>query len=190
VATSSPRCWAVSSTDTAPALIALGAEVTLVSAEGERRMPLEQLYANNGMAYLTKRPDEMVTAVSLKSEVGGWRSTYWKLRRRGSFDFPVLCVAAAIRFASDVPVRGPVPGGAVVSEARVVFGALASYPVLLPESAMLAGAPLTDDSIRAFAEAASQHARPMDNTDFELGWRKKVAKSYVVGALTELREGR
>ena len=49
---------------------------------------------------------------------------------------------------------------------------------------------MTDDLIRAFAEAASQHARPMDNTDFELGWRKKVAKSYVVGALTELREGR
>jgi len=33
-------------------------------------------------------------------------------------------------------------------------------------------------------------AKPLDNTDFYHGWRKKVLKSYVVGALTELREGR
>lgn len=191
VATSSPRCWAVSSTDCAPALIALGAEVTLVGADGERRIPLEQLYHNDGMAYLTKRPDEMLTTVHLAAGSGerdpsGVRSTYWKLRRRGSFDFPVLGVAAAVRLAGrgDGGTGGWTP---VVEEARVVLGAVASCPVLVPESVMLVGKPLTDDVIREFAEAASRHARPLDNTDFELGWRKKVARSYVVGALTELR---
>lgn len=185
VATSSPRCWAVSSTDCAPALIALGAEVTLVGADGERRIPLEQLYHNDGMAYLTKRPDEMLTTVHLGAGSGerdqsGVRSTYWKLRRRGSFDFPVLGVAAALRFGA----------GDVVESARIVLGAVASYPVLLEESALLVGRPLTDDAIREVAEAATKHARPMDNTDFELGWRKKMVKGYVAGALTELREGR
>ena len=129
VATSSPRCWAVSSTDTAPALIALGARVTLVSADGERDIPLEELYADDGMAYLTKRPDEILTAVRLAPAEPGWRSTYWKLRRRGSFDFPVLGVAAALRFAE----------GGVVTDARVVLGAVASRPVLVPEASALVG---------------------------------------------------
>jgi 4-hydroxybenzoyl-CoA reductase subunit beta len=177
VATSSPRCWAVSSTDTAPALIALGAQVTLVSADGERQIPLEELYADDGMAYLTKRPDEIVTAVHLAPAEPGWRSTYWKLRRRGSFDFPVLGVAAAVRFGE----------GSVVSGARVVLGAVASRPVLVPESASLVGRRLTDDVIEGFAETAAAHATPLDNTDFALGWRKKVAKRYVAGALRELR---
>ena len=177
VATSSPRCWAVSSTDCAPALIALGAEVSLVSTAGERRIPLEQLYHNDGMAYLTKRPDELLTQVHLGRADAAWRSTYWKLRRRGSFDFPVLGVAAAVRLGD----------GGVVADARVVLGAVASCPILLAESAALVGKPLTDDAICALAEAATAHARPIDNTDFELSWRKKVVRSYVRGALEELR---
>jgi len=181
VATSSPRCWAVSSTDTAPALIALGAEVTLLGPDGERRIPLEQLYRNDGMAYLTKQRHEMLVSVHLPSHqppaTSHQRSTYWKLRRRGSFDFPVLGVAAAIRFGA----------GNVVESARVVLGAVQSYPMLLEESATLAGRTLSDEVIREFADTVARHARPMDNTDFELGWRKKVVKSYVRGALEELR---
>jgi 4-hydroxybenzoyl-CoA reductase subunit beta len=176
VATSSPKCWAVSSTDTAPALISLGAEVTLVGPEGERRIPLEQLYHNDGMAYLAKRRDEMLTAVHLP-KVDGRRSTYWKLRRRGSFDFPVLGVAAAVSLGT----------GGVVQAARIVLGAVASCPILVPESDTLVGKTLGDDVIRAFADVCWKHARPLDNTDFDLAWRKKVVKSYVVGALKELR---
>ena len=181
VATSSPRCWAVSSTDTAPALIALGAQAVLVSAEGERRIPLEELYRNDGMAYLTKRREEILTGVRLTADGGrqtaALRSTYWKLRRRGSFDFPVLGVAAALRFGK----------AGVVESARVVLGAVQSYPILLEESASLVGKSLTDDVVREFADAVTRHARPMDNTDFDLAWRKKVVKSYVRGALEELR---
>jgi 4-hydroxybenzoyl-CoA reductase subunit beta len=178
VATSSPRCWAVSSTDTAPALIALGARVTLVSSDGERDIPLEELYADDGMAYLTKSADEILTVVHLPPEDAAVRSTYWKLRRRGSFDFPVLGVAAAVRFGE----------GNTVSDARVVLGAVASHPVLVPESAELVGRRLTDDVVEAFADAAAAHAKPMDNTDLALGWRKKVARRYVAGALRELKE--
>ena len=63
VATSSPRCLAVSSTDTAPALLSLDAEVRLVSASGERTIAVSDLYANDGMHYLTRRPDEILTEV-------------------------------------------------------------------------------------------------------------------------------
>ena len=105
VATSSPKCLAVSSTDTAPALLALDATVTLVSAEKTRKIALADLYRNDGIHYLTRQPTEILTAIDVP-RLEGWRSTYWKLRRRGSFDFPVLSVAAALKLAPDGCGRG------------------------------------------------------------------------------------
>lgn len=174
VATSSPRCWAVSSSDSAPALIALGARVTLESQSGgERTIALEDLYRDDGIDYLARRPDELMTAIRIpRREV---RSTYWKLRRRGSFDFPVLGVAAAIA------CKGP-----VVEEARVVLGAVASHPVIVDTSALI-GKQLNDDVIEEFATAASQPAKPLDNTDFHMNWRKAMSRAYIAGALRELR---
>ncbi len=177
VAPGSPRCWAASSTDTAPALIALGASVTLAGPNGERRIPLADLYANDGMTYLTKGPDEVLVKVHVPPRTDGWRSTYWKLRRRESFDFPVLSVAVAIRTAR----------GDVVEEAAVVFGAVASRPMPAPGVDTLIGRRLTDEVIEEFADRASRVAKPMDNTDFVLSWRKKVAHQYVAGALRQLR---
>src|SRR5919197_1136941 len=80
VATASKRCVAMSSTDCAPALMALGAKVRLVSAKSEREVSLEELYNNDGIDYLRRRPDEILTEVSFPSAP----STYWKLRRRGA----------------------------------------------------------------------------------------------------------
>jgi 4-hydroxybenzoyl-CoA reductase subunit beta len=177
VATSSPKCLAVSSTDTAPALIALGASVTLVSADAARRIPLAQMYRNDGIDYLTRKPSEILSLVHLPNP-DGWRSTYWKLRRRGSFDFPVLSVAAAAKLAAD----------GTVEDARIVLGAVASRPLEAPDAAAsLIGGPLTDETIERAATLAAQPARPMDNTDFSLHWRKRVARDFVTYALRELR---
>ena len=176
VATSSDRCLAVSSTDSAPALIALGATVRLVSVASTREVPLTDLYANDGMHYLTRRADEILTSVHLPM-ADGWRSTYWKLRRRGAFDFPVASVAAAARFDGDRIV-----------EARIVLGAVASRPLEVPAgAARMSGERLTDDLIAAVADDAYALAKPMDNTDFELLWRKKTVRSLVTSALRELR---
>ena len=176
VAPSSDRCLAVSSTDSAPALISLGATVRLVSAAGERDVALEDLYVNDGMHYLTRRPDEILTSVHLPAS-DGWRSTYWKLRRRGSFDFPVASVAAAARFDGDTIV-----------DARIVLGAVSSRPLLVAAAGeRLAGQRLTADMIVSVADDAYALAKPMDNTDFELVWRKKIVRSLVRSALMELR---
>src|ERR1700730_13385672 len=99
VAPGSPKCMAVSSTDAAPALIALGARVRLVSRSGEREVLLADLYNNDGLDYIKRKPNEILAEVVLDS-LHGWRSTYWKLRRRGAFDFPVLSVAAAARISN------------------------------------------------------------------------------------------
>ena len=177
VATSSPKCLAVSSTDTAPALLALDASVTLVSAGGTRRIAVSDLYRNDGIHYLTRRPTEILASVHLPP-LGGWRSTYWKLRRRGAFDFPVLSVAAALTLGADGSVQA----------ARIVLGAVASRPIEVPDAgASLVGQPLTDDAIAGAADLAARPARPMDNTDFALVWRKRVARDFVTYALRELR---
>jgi 4-hydroxybenzoyl-CoA reductase subunit beta len=176
VATASPRCLAVSSTDTAPALQALGAIVTLVSSRGSRALSVADLYTNDGMHYLTRRPDEILAAVALPA-VDGWRSSYWKLRRRGSFDFPVASAAVAAKL-----------DGPRVVESRIVLGAVASKPLDADRAAaLLAGQDLTDDAIAAAAAAAGEIAKPMDNTDFELHWRKKMVHSLVRDALREIR---
>jgi 4-hydroxybenzoyl-CoA reductase subunit beta len=177
VAPSSPRCWAVSSTDSAPMLMALGASVTLESkARGKREIPMTALYRDDGMDYLKKAPDELVTSVRVPAPKGA-KSTYWKLRRRGSFDFPVLSVAASVRFAKS----------GAVEDAHVVLGAVTSCPLELQETALLLGKKLTDDAIEEFAERASAHARPLDNTDFAAAWRRKTARAFLAGALKEIR---
>src|SRR5262245_49784304 len=179
VAPSSDHCLAVSSTDTAPMLMALGAKVTLVShKDGPREIALTDLYRNDGMSYITRRHDEILTEVLLPP-AAGWTSVYWKLRRRGSFDFPVLSVAAAVKLAKN----------RVVEDARLVLGAVASRPMEADDAAAaLIGKSLGDDAvIAAAADAAFGHAKPMDNTDFVLHWRKRVVREFVTYALRELR---
>src|SRR5260370_30485675 len=117
VARSSPRCWAVSSSDSAPAALALNAEVTLQGVQGTRRMAAAALYRDDGIDYTTKRPDEVITAVHLPALRGRMTSAYWKLRRRPAFDFPILGVAVALAW-DDGAVR----------EARRALGAVGSHP--------------------------------------------------------------
>ena len=177
VAPGSPKCVAVSSTDTAPALIALGARVRLVSRFGEREVALADFYNNDGINYSKRRPDEILAEVLLDS-LDGWRSTYWKLRRRGSFDFPVLSVAAGARFS----VQG------VVEEARIVVGSAASRPLVAAEaSESLRGRFLHSESIAEAAALAARIAKPLDNTDFDMTWRKRVTGEFVTNALRGLR---
>jgi len=177
VSTGSKRCLATSSTDTAPALIALGARVRLVSAGEERELLLADLYRDDGIDYLTRKANEIVADVSLP-HAPGRRSTYWKLRRRGSFDFPVLSVAAA----SDIGRDGSITG------ARIVLGAVSSRPLLCGDAAaFLEGKNLTDEVIEEAAVLCGKTARPVKNTDFAPAWRKKAVSRIATYALQEIR---
>jgi 4-hydroxybenzoyl-CoA reductase subunit beta len=174
VATASKRCVAASSTDCAPALMAIGAAVKLVSASGEREVALEDLYNNDGIDYLKRRPDEILTEVKVRTDA---RSTYWKLRRRGAFDFPVLGVGAAVKF-----------DGETVESARIALGAVASRPFLVEKANdFLVNKKLTDDVIEEAARLVASRAKPLDNADLDLYWRKDVAADFAGYALRELR---
>src|SRR5438094_10539637 len=109
VAPSSPRCWAVSSSDTAPVAIALDGVVTLVGPDGDREAPVAALYRDDGIDYMAKKPSEVLTGLRLKA-APGIRSAYIKLRRRGSIDFPIA--GAAVAFALD---------GDTVASCRIVL---------------------------------------------------------------------
>jgi len=168
---------AVTSTDLAPMLMALGASVSLAGADGDREVAVADLYRNDGIHYMTRRPTDILTKVRIP-DVRGWRSTYWKLRRRGSFDFPVLSIAAAVK-------RGP---DGAVEAARIVLGAVASAPLAIPEAGtLLVGRALDDDAIAQSADLVAKAGRPMDNTDFSLLWRKRVIREFATYALREIR---
>jgi len=164
-------------TDTGPALMALGARVRLVSRSGEREVLLSDLYNNDGIDYIKRRPDEILVEVVLDS-LREWKSTYWKLRRRGSFDFPVLSVAAAARLSK----------ANVVEDARIVVGSAACRPLSATVAANpCLGRPLNQSSIEEAAALAARIAKPLDNTDFDMTWRKRVTAEFVTYALRELR---
>ena len=170
VATASKRCVAASSTDCAPALIALGARLKLVSSTSEREVAVEDFYNNDGIDYLKRQPDEIVTEVRVPPTS---KSTYWKLRRRGAFDFPVLGVAAATDSSGTT---------------RIALGAVASRPFLVEKAGeFLKGRELTDDVIDEAAKLVATRAKPMDNADLDLYWRKDVAVDFARYALRELR---
>ncbi|HMA18263.1 MAG TPA: FAD binding domain-containing protein, partial [Thermoanaerobaculia bacterium] len=175
VAPGSPKCLAAQSADSVPVLIAMGARAALESGDGVREVAVEDLYRNDGIDYLTKRPEELLTEVILPAP-NGWRASYRKLRRRGSFDFPVLSVGAAIW-----------RDGGVVTAARLVLGGVASAPVRLAASeAALTGRPLEQETIADAAAAAAGPSRPMDNTDFSFLWRKEMTSKFVSLALRDL----
>lgn len=176
VATSSPKCLAVSSSDIAPVAIAMGAELQLVGPDGERRLPAEQLYNNDGQFYLHKQPGEILVSIHLPP-MAGWRTAYWKLRRRGSIDFPILSVAVSLLLSED----------GLCEEVRVVLGAVASKPLLLDAglTGMLRGQRLTADLVERFAGKAYRPAKPVDNADMGLSYRKKMSRLYLAGAIKE-----
>ncbi|TMG31714.1 MAG: 4-hydroxybenzoyl-CoA reductase [Chloroflexi bacterium] len=137
VAPSSPRCWAVSSSDTAPMAIALGGVVTLVGASGERELPVTALYRDDGDRYMAKQPDEVVTGLRLRRSPNT-RSAYVKLRRRGSIDFPIAGAAVAVELDGDR-----------VESCRIVLSAVASYPLEAKAAEeFLKGRRLQEDVIR------------------------------------------
>ena len=179
VAPGSDRCLAIASSDTAPVLMSLGAEAALISQQGERRIKLEELYRDDGINYSAKAADEILKGLLIPREALGWRNAYLKLRRRGSFDFPILGVAAAMDIAQQGECRN----------ARVVLTAVASAPKVVSQATtLLQGKKVTQELIDAVADAAVKISHPLDNADLDYWYRKRMAKVYTQRALARVAE--
>ena len=182
VAPGSSKCWAVQSSDLVPVMVAIGAKFRLASTLGERMIDAAGFYNDDGIDYLKKRPDELLVDIHLPP-TNGWRASYHKLRRRGAFDFPVLGVAACIHYRTGKDSDRI----SEVTDAKIVLGAIAPSPIQVTEAEReLIGQPFDDDHIQAAAEACYNKARPLDNTDFVMNWRKQMTRQYTLRALREL----
>lgn len=174
VAPGSDRCWAVSSADTVPVLIALDAQIQIASNSGVRREPLGGFYQDDGLVPVTLRPGEIVTDVRIpRSDL---RLSYTKLRIRLSFDFPLVGAATGLSLNADGTVR----------DARIVITAVAPHPVRITDAErLLIGARLEPDVIAAAGATVFRAVHPMDNTEGSIPHRKRMARVYVERALRE-----
>ncbi|MFQ5902056.1 MAG: FAD binding domain-containing protein [Candidatus Binatia bacterium] len=177
VAPKSRLCLAVFSSDTAPVLCSLGAEAVLVGPDGRRQIPVERLYRNDGINFLTKRNEELLQGILIPRKAFGCCNVYLKLRRRSSFDFPVLGVAATLMLNQE----------GICLSAKIVLTGVASAPKVADDAArLLEGKRLTKETIQAAAGAATHVSHPVDNADMDYWYRKRMTRVYVARALATI----
>jgi xanthine dehydrogenase YagS FAD-binding subunit len=173
----SDSCAATHASDVAVALVALDAEIRLVSATGSRTVKLGGFYRLPGDTPDVENdlhPGELITEVMVPRLDWASRSTYVKVRDRQSYDF-ALCSAAV---ALDIQ-------GSRIVDARVAAGGVATVPWRLPAvEAALRGAPATVASFEEAASLAADGARPLSIN----GFKTSLLKRTIVRALLELTE--
>jgi 4-hydroxybenzoyl-CoA reductase subunit beta len=161
VAPQGNRCRAAFASDLAPALIVLGAEVALAGAAGERRLPLEDLYRDDGADHLALAPDEVLLAVHLPPFAGF--SAYEKARQRGAIDFPLAGVGAAL---------APVAGG---WQLRLAISGTDSRPVAIDGLDTPLDLPISDDMLTRIDKAVQKQVSPMRSTMISSHYRRLAA---------------
>jgi xanthine dehydrogenase YagS FAD-binding subunit len=174
----SDSCVATHASDVAVALVALDAEIRLVSATGSRTVKLADFYRLPGDTPEVEndlRPGELISEVLVPRLDWASRSTYVKVRDRQSYEF-ALCSAAVALDIQD----------SRIVDARVAVGGVATVPWRLAAvEAALRGAPATQEAFENAAAVATDGARPLSANGFKVSLLKRT----VVRALLELTEG-
>jgi 4-hydroxybenzoyl-CoA reductase subunit beta len=168
------KCVAAASNDTAPALIALDAEIRMLGPKGERRVPVRDFYTADGIKNTVIEPGEIVVRVAVPV-VAGRRSAFEKLRKRGAIDFPLLSVAA--RFDTSGAASGELSAG------DVVVSALGARPRRIRAAAKVAPGTSRDGLAAALAKAAFAECKPLTNLDDEAEWRREMVPVVVEKAV-------
>jgi xanthine dehydrogenase YagS FAD-binding subunit len=171
------RCVAVHPSDSAAALLALGATVRLRGTAGERTLPIDELFVEPTEDRRTEtvvRPDELLLDISLPSPAAGGRSTYLKAMDRKVWAFALVGVAAALRL-----------DGSTITDARIVLSGVAPIPWRAQAAEqMLIGKPAMPDLLDHAAEVALDQARPLEHNEYKV----PLARNLVRRALATLTE--
>jgi 4-hydroxybenzoyl-CoA reductase subunit beta len=171
------KCFAVFSGDLAPALMALGASVKLLSHRGERTLPLRDYYSGNGAKPLAKEPDEILSSVEVPPPPEGAYTTYLKYRIRKSIDFPLASLAAVLRVGRE---------DKVCHEAKLVIGGVATRPQELKEvGEALKGERIEEGVIEDASQLGFRAAKPVANIASSPEYRRMMIKKFVQRALQE-----
>jgi 4-hydroxybenzoyl-CoA reductase subunit beta len=163
VAKKSKRCYAAFSGDVAPALIALAAEVEMLSPRGSRRIAIADLYRDDGMAWLTLAADELLVGVHIPLS-DGWSTSYEKIRVRGAIDFPLAGVAVALKRKGDA-----------IDDLRIACTGVSSRPLAVEGLAELAGKPLDAAALATITAQTEIAASAMRTTVVDMLYRRGVA---------------
>jgi 4-hydroxybenzoyl-CoA reductase subunit beta len=180
----SDRCRSANQSDGACALMALGAEIVLVSTKGKRTITIEEFFTGKGEAPFALDQDELVAEIQLSISKEKHESSFKKLRYRSSIDFAL--VSAAVQLEEK---------DGKIAEARIVIGGAGASPLFLKEaSEILKGKDVNDSgAIDKAAERVTKHtsAFMVDNLGSTLEYRRKMsgvmAKQAVKEALERMR---
>lgn len=163
VAKKSKRCYAAFSGDVAPALIVLDAEVEVLSPRGSRRIAIADFYRDDGMAWLTLAPDELLTGVHVPLK-DNWVSAYEKVRVRGAIDFPLAGVAVALKRK-----------GNAIESLRIACTGVSSRPLAVEGLDELMNKPLDAPALALITAQTEIAAGAMRTTVVDMLYRRGVA---------------
>jgi len=163
--------------DTITPLMALGAEVTLASVDGERTIALNDFYA--GFRQTVMRPNEMLTAISFPAFAENERGVFMKLGLRRAQAISVVDVAIVVGMDANL----------TVTSARITMGSVAPTIIHAPvaENALI-GRQLTSETISEVAHLASLTPSPIDDVRSTADYRTEMIKVLVARALRRLAQ--
>jgi 4-hydroxybenzoyl-CoA reductase subunit beta len=168
------HCQAVYQGDLGPGLLALGAEVKIVSTKGEKIIPLAEFFTGRGEKPNVLRPGEILVEVRIPPSGQGAAGAYEKLRVREGMEFPMAGVAVRVK---------RIPSGAI-EQAKVVLGAVGCSPIEVPKAAaLLEGRKPTDDLLQSVSREAMDRAQPVGNLAMNASYRRKMVGVLVMRAL-------
>lgn len=174
------KCWAVFMSDTATALIALGAEVELINKAVIRKLPLLELYSGDSSAPLTLLPGEILQSV-IVPPISGFPgrargSAFIKFAMRGGVEFAGLNVAASLSLKDN---------GGACGEAIVAVGAVGSAPLLAKKAGQsLSGRTVNDESLDAVAAKAAEEIRPFPHHGYQASYLRTILQIKVKESLS------
>jgi 4-hydroxybenzoyl-CoA reductase subunit beta len=172
----SDTCWSVFMSDTAPALIALGAELEILGEQGTRRIPVEQLYTGSGLKPLSLGESELIRAVIVPPQPRQFGWGYHKSARRGGLEFGMAVIAATLQLGSDHKT---------CTGTRIAMGAIRERPVrAFATERSLAGCVLDEQAISQAAESAAQEANPLPHHGFTRNYLRDNIRVHLRRVLT------
>ncbi len=165
----------VSPSSIAPVLIAYGATITIVGADGKsRRLALDKFFVIpkvEGEREHALAPNEVVAQIMLPA-AAGVRVASYEIRQKDAFDWPLASAAVALTMA-----------GANVKTARIVLGHVAPIPWVSEEAAQaLVGKPINGDTAEAAAGAAISKARPLSRNGYKIQLARVAVKRAILKA--------
>jgi 4-hydroxybenzoyl-CoA reductase subunit beta len=180
VVATSPKCWAPYAGDMAPALMAIGATVTVADRNGEKTMAVGDIFTEDGARPVVLEAGQIITKIHCPAPPPRSGAAYIKMRLRDTLDYAVAGVATSVRLED---------GGETCAEAVVVLTGVGSCPIAVPDAAELAGGALTDAAVEKVAEAATRLSYPVKNVlGSEPGYRRSIVKLNVERSLRKAEQ--